>query len=252
MKKTLQYLVSKVKLPATGRKSDSGPLLFNEAVNFERRVIFIAVPKTGTTSIREQLRIPGRKMIPNPHLTIRQVRDGLYVYLLMQNLGSNRHFPTRETDVLSDGEIRTQAADMFQRFFKFASVRNPWARVVSLYNRREGVQMADSLDFEAFCKKLRYASDTCRNPTRSASQLEWMTGEDGSMLVDYVLRLEDLDAGLREINARTQGRLKLEQRHSNLNPISTAASYRSIYSDRSRDLVAEICRRDIEFFGYEF
>jgi len=231
---------------------DDRPLLFNEAVNFDREAIFIAVPKTGTTSIRRQLRMQGPKLIPNPHLTIRQVRDGLYTYLLKQSLGGNAEFPTKAAVVLSDDEIREKAADIFKRYFKFASLRNPWARVVSLYKRREGVRVSDRMEFEVFCEGLKYASDTCSHPTRAISQLDWMTDENGELLVDFVLRLEEHAAGLEEINARTAGRLGLEEMHLNSNPNSNASSCRSMYSDKTRKLVEEACRRDIEYFGYEF
>lgn len=47
----------------------------NESINFGKEVIFIAIPKTGTTSIRRQLAQEGRAMINYPHLSINQVKD---------------------------------------------------------------------------------------------------------------------------------------------------------------------------------
>jgi hypothetical protein len=144
------------------------------------------------------------------------------------------------------------ASTTFDRFFKFATVRNPWSRVVSLYRRREGIQVSKRIDFETFCEQLRYASDTCRHPSRAANQLDWMVDETGELAVDYVLRLEDLETGLNEIHRRTNGRVALERKHLNVNPKSISGSYRSAYSDTSRAIVAELFQKDIEFFGYEF
>lgn len=226
--------------------------LLNEAVNFEREAIFIAVPRTGTTSIRKQLSQPGPKLIDNPHLTILQVRDSLYTHFLLNSLGRNRSFPTDPEAVPSDADVRRQATETFDRFFKFASVRNPWTRALSLYKRRQGLQLSEKMDFETFCADLRYASDTCSHPTRVQTQLEWMTDENGVVLVDYVLRLEDLDAGIREINARTDGRLGLRVLHLNNNPASNPEAYREAYSPAARAHVAALFQRDIEHFGYEF
>ena len=224
----------------------------NEAVNFEKRGIFVAVPKTGTTSIRKQLATEGDKLIPAPHLTIMQIRDALYTYLLLKNLGNNHAFPTQVDQVPSDAEIRAEAAAIYSGFFKFSSVRNPWARVVSLYSRREGVKTLKKADFESFCESLRYASDTCSQPTRCASQHDWMTDETGNLAVDYVLKLEDLDRGLQEINDRTEGRLRLVAKHNNQNPASRSANYRELYTPQSRNLIGDLFARDVAAFGYEF
>ncbi|RMH70753.1 MAG: hypothetical protein D6675_08440 [Gemmatimonadetes bacterium] len=102
IRKTLQYIPY--------RK----PLLLNEAVNFEKQCIFIAIPKTGTTSVRSQLAQKGTPLIENPHLNIIQVRDSLYVYLLKQALGHNETFPSKS--VPSDTELRLQAKIFLPRF----------------------------------------------------------------------------------------------------------------------------------------
>jgi hypothetical protein len=119
------------------RERRIGRLILNEAVNFEKSCIFIAVPKTGTTSVRIQMQQAGEPVISNPHLDILQVRDSLYVYFLKKTLGQNREFPS--DNVLSDKAIHDQATEVFQNFFKFSAVRNPWARALSIYSRRERV-----------------------------------------------------------------------------------------------------------------
>lgn len=68
-------------------------MIVNQAVNFDKECIFIAVPKTGTTSIRSQLKQEGTPLIKNAHLNIIQIRDCLYVYLLKQAVGGNTSFP---------------------------------------------------------------------------------------------------------------------------------------------------------------
>ena len=70
--------------------------IVNEAVHLEHKWIFIAIPKTGTTSIRTQLRQIGKPLIPNPHLNILQVRDAIDIFFLKENLATNRSFPSVE------------------------------------------------------------------------------------------------------------------------------------------------------------
>jgi len=224
--------------------------IVNEAVNFEKQCIFIAVPKSGTNSIRSQLKQPGIPLIGHPHLNIVQIRDALYIYFLRQALGRNANFPTGQ--VPTDEHIRSQAAHVFDNCFKFAAVRNPWARAVSLYFRRDGVQTRDKISFEEFCEQHIYASDTCHHPTLHQNQLDWLCDTDGTCIMDYVYKLEDFEVAIKEIAERTQGRVRLAKRMANRNPGSSSRSYREIYTQHTKALIAKRFQKDIDYFKYAF
>lgn len=226
------------------------PFFLNEAVNFEKQAIFIAVPKTGTTTVRSQLRPRGRPLIPNPHLNIMQVRDTLYTYQLRRSLARNYKFPTEV--LVTDSDVRERTHQVFNSFFKFSAVRNPWARAVSLYFRREGVQPSKTISFETFCDGHLYASDTCMMPTLHRNQLDWMSDEAGNLALDYVYKVEDFQTAIKEIEERTEGRVRLQYRESNTNPNSRSKSYRDLYSDRTRKLIEKRFYKDIDFFKYTF
>jgi hypothetical protein len=225
-------------------------LILNEAVNFEKQCIFIAVPKTGTTSVRSQLKQQGTPLIGKPHLNIVQVRDCLYVYFLKQALGQNKGFPSES--ISSDADLRSKAKEVFVSFFKFSSVRNPWARTVSLYSRREGVKTKDKMSFEEFCKNHIYASDTCHNPTLHQNQLDWLCDEKGQCIMDYVYRLEDFDQAINEIAERTNGRVQLKRKNANRNPNSDSRLYRYLYTEETRNLIGKRFEKDIDYFKYIF
>ena len=224
--------------------------VFNEAVNFEKQCIFIAVPKTGTTSVRSQLTQPGQAFIEAPHLNAMQVRDCLYTYFLKQSLGTNIRFPN--TNAPSDADIRKKAKDVFDTFFKFSAVRNPWARAVSMYSRREGVQIKADMSFDEFCQQHIYASDTCFYPTLHHNQLDWLCDENGKCLMDYVYKLEDFEKALVEIAEKTSGRIILQKEDANRNPDSGSRSYRDLYTDETKKLIAKHFEKDIDFFKYTF
>jgi len=229
---------------------DTGPTYFNEAVNFDKRVIFIAVPKAGTTSVRSQLAQDGVPFIAAPHLNILQVRDALYTYLLLNSLGANRNFPSQ--GVRSDADIRAQASAIFGSFFKFAAVRNPWDRAVSLYLRREGLVVSEHISFATFCTRHLYASDTCVFPTLHRNQLDWLCDEDGQCLLDYVYRLEDFSRAIADIAERTGGRVQLGMKRENVRRDIAARDYRQYYSDETRKIVAARFEKDIDYFKYTF
>ena len=144
------------------------------------------------------------------------------------------------------------AEGMFAELFKFSAVRNPWARAVSLWSRREGVAPRGQMPFETFVEHHVYASDTCQHPTLHRNQLDWLCDENGTVIVDYVYRVEDFDRAVKEIEKRTDGRLRLAPRRLRVNRDSAASRYRGLYSDRSRALIARRFERDIEYFGYRF
>lgn len=224
--------------------------MLNEAVNFEKECIFIAVPKTGSTSVRSQLRYRGPCLIPNPHLSILQIRDSLYTCLLVNALGQNASFPSN--NVPADAQLRKRAEELFDHFFKFAAVRNPWARAVSLYSRREGVRLSDRMSFQDFCADHFYASDTCKHPTLHRNQLDWLVDERGVSLMNYIYKLENLAAAVKEVELLTDGRILLSANAENVNPQSQSSTYRDLYTPEARDMIAKRFERDIDYFGYSF
>lgn len=226
------------------------PLILNEAVNFEKEVIFIAVPKTGTTTVRNQLRQNGEAIIPNPHLSIIQIRDTLYTYFLKKSLRQNIQYPT--TGISTDAELRTMSQEVFSNFFKFSSVRNPWARAVSLYYRREGVPTSENISFDTFCEGHLYASDTCRQPTLHRNQLDWLIDESGHIILDYVYKVENFSKAIKEINELTEGRIQLQYMTANTNPNSKSKSYQDMYTNHTRQLIAKRFEKDIDSFKYTF
>jgi hypothetical protein len=144
------------------------------------------------------------------------VRDIIYTYLLKLSLGKNLGYPTK--GVVSNFQLRERSRQLFNDFFKFASVRNPWARAVSLYSRREGVRVAGHISFEDFCERHIYASDTCIYPTLHTNQLDWLVDESGHMIMDYVYKVENFDQAVKEITERTNERIKLVVKRSTIIP----------------------------------
>jgi hypothetical protein len=245
LEKTFNVKISRKLIPEEPKS-----LYINEAVNFEKETIFIAIPKTGTTTIRTQLKQPGIPIIWNPHLNINQVRDLIYIYLLKENLGKNRTFP--DGNIPADNELRQKAEKIFDAYFKFSAVRNPWARAVSLYSRREGIILKNNMTFDEFCENHIYASDTCHHPTLHKNQLDWLTSNEGQILMDYIYKVEEFDKAIDEIRELTNGRLILDRVKQNVNPESGSGHYKNIYNDKTRKLIAKRFEKDIDYFKYTF
>tara|TARA_E500000178_G_scaffold351891_1_gene414038 strand:+ start:3435 stop:4115 length:681 start_codon:yes stop_codon:yes gene_type:complete len=222
----------------------------NEAVDLHRKIIFVAIPKTGTTSIRKQLQQTGKPLIKAPHLNIVQIRQAINLFFQIRQLGTNKAYPS--ANVKSCSDIQLESDSFFNNSFKFSSVRNPWERAVSLYSRKEGIQLKSKISFREFIEQHFYASDTCVIPTLHKNQYDWLCDEKGSMLADYVFKLENFREALPEIDKRSMGRLKLKELQENKNPLSHSERYREFYNDQTKNLIAKRFEKDIDYFKFSF
>ncbi len=199
------------------------------------RFIFVHVPKTAGRSIKRALR---------PYSDLR----GGHLAAWGRRLRLARPLPSWQlslVDHVNARQIRDAApAEFFRIAFKFAVVRNPWDWHVSMYhylktNPQIDVHGARQLDFPDFLESkvsLRY-----RRRQRS-----YLVDEGGRLLVDFVGRFEylrrDFDRVLRVLAIRAH----LPRRNRSFH-----RDFRSYYTPRLWQIVADRCRHDIALFGYE-
>ena len=232
------------------QKSIKEPLQLNEAVNFNLRCIYIAIPKAGSTSVREEVASRGRFLVPGHHLNIVQIKEIMYTYFLLHYLGKNKFFPTG--NVRSDAQIKEVSEQNFKGMFKFSVVRNPWVRAASLYARRDGIQVSNQIDFEQFILRHIYASDTCKWPTLHKNQYDWLCDEQGKMMMDFVFKIEESERGAKEIFEMTQGRINLNLPKLNSNSKSQALNYKNLFNQKTKNLIMKNFEKDIDYFKYSF
>lgn len=209
-------------------------------VSNQYKCIFIEIPKTGSSSIRAIIGNPEK-----PHLDIMQTKMEIESVLQL-----NAIYNANNQQQWNPKEIKDRAEQIFHDYFKFSFVRNPWDRTVSLYERREGQQMADKMSFEEFVGWINYSSDTCLHPTRHRNQLDWLTDLEGNEAMDFIGRFENLEQDWAEICARLGiGNKPLP--HANKNP-GKQKHYTEYYTDKTRALIGEKFKTDIDYFGYAF
>ena len=212
-------------------------------ISHKYKCIFVEVPKTGSSSIRAIIGDP-----PYPHLNICQIKskmkDNWTHYGGIQNKILERLY------LWLPGKKRNEIGEkQFNSYFKFGFVRNPWDRVVSLYNRKEGLQLRDEMTFDAFVKWIKYSSSTCVYPLPHVNQLDWFVDPHGNLLVDFIGKFENIDNDWGTI----AGKLGLTQElpHKNKNP-KKRKHYTEYYSETTKKDIQDKFRTDIEYFKYEF
>lgn len=211
-------------------------------VSHKYRCIFVEVPKTGSTSIRLILGKPLR-----PHLGLWETKRLMESYWTQR--GGRVQRIRESLYLLRSKDRRREIGDrQFCEYFKFGFVRNPWQRVVSLYERTEARQMREAMNFEDFVRWLEFSSSTCIHSSPHRYQLDWFLGPSGEMLADFIGRFENLEQDWTTI-ARKLG-VSGALPHARANP--RTRHYTEYYTAPTRELVARRFQVDIEHFGYEF
>lgn len=243
-------------------------------LSHRHRFIFVHVPKNAGTSVttflaphlgpfdlmlgsRAEARARGVKPNLRSTLTVLRERSPVSVVRALvkhRNLDSlnNAAIRRRYKDRLADHSSATQIAAFdpaaWQDYFSFCVVRNPFERVVSIYNWRYRA----ARERPTFSAMLRMLAEG----RGDAEHIDWrswdMYTENDRIIVDFVLRQETLEDDLDTVCERlslptNSGRLTREKSN---NP--TKIDLTSYYQPGDKVLVERIYEREIEHFGYRF
>lgn len=201
-----------------------------------REFVFVHVQKTAGTSMVATL-------APYANPVIRSKSGSLLRALGLPR--DYRRYKFREHASILDAR-RRMPRELFDAYFKFGFVRNPWDRLVSEYNaalkkhrNRRHRRIANLGDFEAFIRheiaRGRFFQD------------RMLCDENGRILVDFVGRFERLEADYGEICRRLNIEAPLTVRNA-----FDHRHYREYYSKRTQQLVEHAWAREIELFEYKF
>jgi hypothetical protein len=198
-------------------------------INHSKKIIFIAIPKTGTKTIEK---------------AFGNFADGHY------------HERASKLKLKFGG-------DTFGQYFKFCFVRNPWDKIFSEFKfMKKRLAEHDSatlriknnpswpelsslreIDFKTFI-----TGGSEGKWILPPANLYWITNSFGQVIVDFVGKFEnfqkDFDFVCEKIGASKQ-----QLPHENK---TKHKHYSEYYDDETRQIVAEKYAKDIKYFGYKF
>ncbi len=239
------------------------------------KYIFIGIPKTATTSTRHAF-----NEIEDRELT----KGGTKTKTITLPLGHKDN-----VDSATALQIKSHNPEIWDSYFKFAFVRNPWDRVVSWYFHalKRGIilpnniayKTADKLDFGRHKMKQLSGKFTSvfSSPTKEFKKwllndfektttvitpgslkeplhamlpcLDWVSDEQGKIIIDFVGRFENINSDFETVSKKIGVDVKLPHVYKSEN---RKKDYREYYDDVTREFVAEKFKKDIDFFGYTF
>jgi hypothetical protein len=188
--------------------------------------IFIHIPKTAGTSVTSALgAVGGRDHLP------------WYVYY-------------------------TANPALFDKYYKFCFVRNPWERVLSAYkylesggNQNRDLQTMHLIkaygSFDAF---VRYGlgEGHFRNHLLFLPQSEFVVGPEQNIVVDFVGRFECLNRDFAAV-AKRLGVSTIIGHINKSEKVNDVGLYKSNYSSsESIEVVHQIYKQDVRIFDYKF
>lgn len=222
----------------------------------------VRVLRTGAYYTRSFFYLPDKKLL---YLSISKVGN-TSIKASMYNLAegdSYRDIHTKVNQLHVSGRIRNM--DKFQDFYKFTFVRNPFQRLVSCYENKlhtDQAEVGESISFLiydayllGFLSKDRgfssFARRVCMIHDRIAdrhfaSQSIGALGPDGRLALDYVGKMERMNADYEPLRQRF-GLAPLPH----YNKTKKEKNWMDYYDEKTARRVCRRYRTDIEVFGYQ-
>lgn len=204
-------------------------------ISHHLRCIFVAVPKTASQSIRLALR---SQLGPQD-----EEQTGWHTRSTLKN----KPLAKLRTGHLTAQQTQQALPAIWQSYYKFAFVRNPWDRYVSFCHFR----FKDDPEFKrnpTLLMKAYIQGNIHQRSLWAKPQIDFLADEDGALMVDFVGRYENLQHDLNKILQRL-GLRSVALTHMNK---SRHDDFRSYYDNELRDMVIKKYHKDICCFGYSF
>lgn len=233
-------------------------------IDHKHKVIFIHIPKNAGQSIESVfIELLGLKWETRAPLLLRP-NDKL-------EIGPPRLAHLKAKEYVKYNYI---SEELFNEYFKFTYVRNPWDRMISIYkyyryNQRCGFKY---YVMNIFRKKIWNEKHWFVGP-----QSDFVYDENGNKLVDFIGRFENIQNDFYKIcdylslthleipHRNSSGKIRPKLSFSSkmiffnylaslakIKKIPSHKKYQDYYDVETREYVSEIYNSDIENFGYKF
>ncbi|XCF07730.1 sulfotransferase family 2 domain-containing protein [Tamlana crocina] len=207
-------------------------------ISKKHKFIFIHIPKNAGTSIQEALKSVKEK---REHWVVSQTTKHQSLQDLLKIYEDSSWLEKKVKDF------------DFLNYFKFAVVRNPFERMVSLYNYLNKSKVRNEIcsvnGFEHFVHLFEDKNSWVSKLHSAKSQLSYITDLEGKIAADYIGKYEDLSSFKTDIEANFDFKLNLKWLNvSNVHKFD----YRSYYSNEIQSIIEKEFLEDLNMFNYNF
>ena len=254
----------------------------------DHKCLFIHIPRTGGTAFRKFLGID-RDEVKIP-ASLEQINGKGLLSVCNRNPEVPSHKVPRvlhKEHLCMKHIYQLSLVDkkIYSEYFKFAFVRNPWDRALSIYSNHYYIYCSDFQEFvnkikiivpfindnftfeleeEFYVDYSRVVFNTLYNKDLEFAHKPWdgdevifdpqfipqylfTHNEYGEQLVDTIGRFENFAEDATKILKHLEIDHSIEKIHASKHP-----PYRDVYTPEMVDIIAGAYAKDIEMFGYEF
>lgn len=198
-----------------------------------RKFIFIHIPKNAGSTVEVSLGIYKKECMVETKDSI--FEDGVSY--------SQQHLTAKQL------KIYDKTKDIFDSYFKFTFVRNPYQRVLSEYfwlnQKNLNKDRTPSENFSKFIDEFYSTIDKDHKLT----QYEYLYNENGNLMVDFIGRVESFENDFTKVLNKFNTKIKIK-------PFNITRQKKDINQDlyltkENKEKIYNLFKIDFETFGYE-
>jgi hypothetical protein len=207
-------------------------------ISLKKKFLFIHVPKTGGNSIQNILSAHSEDEI----VAVRAQQDRVDRFEVR-----NAKYNTTKHSTLAQYKAELDSAT-YRSLFKFATIRNPWDRMISFYfSPHRGLKEWDRNQFLALVNRMQPLPHYIQAPS-FLNRILSCGKRQLDCDIDCLLRFENLEEDFRVVCDRLAIPFEPLPRRNR----SERTHYSRYYDDELVEIVRRKYREEIEFCGYEF
>lgn len=173
---------------------------------------------------------------------------------LFDNLGGGHHSAM-------DYQI-IYGRSIYESYYKFTFVRNPWDRVFSAYNflKEGGFDEKDKtwaeknlLEYDTFdkfiCEWVNARNINTKN--HFVPQYKYICNAAGKVIVDYIGKFEKIQEDYEHIVDKIGVTATLHHKNRTMS-MNKELNYTEFYTEKTRRIIRDVYKKDIELLGYGY
>lgn len=166
-----------------------------------------------------------------------------WVYKKTNKILFNKHCNHAHSSI-----IKEKFPNIFDNYFKFCVVRNPYDRIVSRYYWDIKVnEIPKDMSFTTFLE-----NEAKKKINKMNDDWYYRCTLDNQPVCDFYIRFDNLLSDIKTVFDKLSITEPIIDIDINHNSIKKTTDYRSMFNDYTKDIVTKHCQKEIDYFNWKF